>query len=315
MRLKYVIPPLIIAMALLLAGCNIFGWTSGESAESKIDEGKEHLRNAEYEEALASFAEAMEEDPNSSEARYYHAKAAIHASGFNALYLAQTLGDNNFYSGSDFPFTGDDWPKIRANSLYQVSGVLFDDLRPIFRHETEGSFDSSDIVFDLGLAAGMKGLLMFQDTNLDGIIDNDDFNWLIEYLDGLSRGFEFSNLPEYINQHSGGAAKLSGSMTLAPLPIDPLLIAAFNAFVDNIAEIIDFAYAIIMSIATENFGVDPADVASVLTEAKNLAHYYRIADNLDNDNDSRIDEEIINGLDDDGDGRIDEDSDGSWELL
>lgn len=45
-----------------------------------------------------------------------------------------------------------------------------------------------------------------------------------------------------------------------------------------------------------------------LKDAVARAHQLGISDGIDNDNDGRIDEELINGVDDDGDGRIDEDT-------
>ena len=208
MRPKIILLMTVMMIALVFTGCNIFSWSDSESAESLIAEGNAHMRDAEYGQAVASFARAMEMEPDNSEARYYHAKATVHASGFNSLALTQMMADGDFIEGDLFPFTGDQWPKTRANSLYQVSSTIFSDLRPIFFKETSGKFDSADIDLDLGLAAGMRGILMFQDTNLDGQINDDDFDWIIEYLSGLSRGFELSNFHEFISEDFTGPANI-----------------------------------------------------------------------------------------------------------
>jgi len=223
------------------------------------------------------------------------------------------LADDEFIAGDDFPFTGNDWPKNRANDLYQVSAILMSDLKPIWDEETTGEFGKTDIDFDLALAAGMRGILMFQDSNLDGVIDGNDYNFLLEYIDDISQGFEISDFHDYIASLSS-APKLKALSPQDTIAIDPGIITAFNMLVDNINEILDLAEAIIISIASGTFGLDPLEVKSVLDEARATAYRYRVADGVDNDGDGRTDEEVVDGIDNDGDGLTDEDSNGTWSL-
>jgi len=261
----------------------------------------------------------MEEDPNNSDARYYHAKATIHASGFNSLYLGKIMSENDFINGELFLFTGDEWPDERANRLFQAVKTVYEDLLPIYDNETTGNFDSSDIDLDLALAAGIQGILTFQDTDLDGIITSNDFDLDIKYFQFSEKdGFAIANLVEYIKyliEYAQGAGKPAGAEALTPLPIPEDVIQDFNTFIDRIAFIIQKSLVIILDIASKELGLDPEEVRDVLDYVVNVAHYYKIADGIDNDGDGRVDEEIVNGLDDDGDGWIDEDSDGTYEVL
>jgi hypothetical protein len=302
---------LLLLPAFIISGCNIFGWTSGESTDSLIDEGKELMREADYSAAAAKFAEAMAEDPNSSDARYYHAKATIHASGFNALNLAEIISDGDFADSALFPFTGPDWPADRANSLFQAMRTVSADLTPIYNNQTTGGFNLTDIDLDLGLADGFLGILSFQDTDANNVINVSDFPLTIIYDSAGVTGFSITNLLEYYAYYQ--TSKQFAGKIAAPTPIDSGLIVTFNYFVDNIAVIINNAIGIITILLTQELGVDPAEVMDVLDEVIQVAHYYKVEIGVDNDGDGSTDEEVVNGLDDDGDGLIDEDSNGTWD--
>jgi tetratricopeptide (TPR) repeat protein len=312
-KLTHLIIPLLLVM-LTIGGCNIFGWSSKESPESLIDEGKRYMREGEYDEAVEKFAKAMEEDPDNSDARYYHAKATIHASGFNALYLGKIMSESDFIDGELFPFTGNDWSDEKASRLFQAVKTVYVDLSPIYHNQTTGGFDSTDIDLDLGLATGIQGILTFQDTDLDGIISPLDFDLDIKYFQfGENEGFAIVNLNDYI-QNFQGVGKLAGGEAATPTPIPQDLIDAFNTLIDSIDVIIQYSLAIIMDIVSEELDLDPEEVEAVLDEVILVAQHYKIETGIDNDGDGRIDEEIVNGLDDDGDGWIDEDSDGTYEF-
>jgi hypothetical protein len=306
-----VVPLLLVAV--LIAGCNIFSWTSGESTESLIDAGRRHMHDAEYELAQQKFAEAMEEDPASSDARYYHAKATMRVYGFDALTLGLDLSEGDFADGDGLPFSGDNWSKEKANRLFQAMKIVYEDLHPIYYRQTTGGYDSSDIDLDLGLVAGIKGILFFQDTDFDGVITDDDFNFNIDFDNGQD-GFMIMNLIEYASQGPPGAARNRDQLAAAPLPIDTALVRIFNTLIENIEVIIQESMDIILAILTEDTALDPDEIEEVLDEIIEIVQMYKIDDGVDNDDDTRIDEETINGFDDDYDGWIDEDSDGYYDL-
>jgi len=313
MKTRFVITALALLAALFAAGCdsNIFEFSSGDSAESLIDEGRGHLRDGDYEEAEAKFAEAMEMEPQNSDARYLHAKAVMQASDFNALNLGAEIGEVQFATGDELPFSGDDWPSERVNTLYSVVNQVYADLRPIYYGETTGNYGPADVDFDLGIIASIKGILSFRDTNVDGTIDDNDFDLRVTWdQDGFSLTGFYLYLAGYMSQ---GTYRVEPALTATADPLPDFLILAANELIDNIATVIAEAYDIIVSIATGEFGLDLSEVQDFLIELVAVAPQYRIADGLDNDGDGSVDEEVINLIDDDGDGRVDEDSNGLWE--
>ncbi|MFH1686010.1 MAG: hypothetical protein ABIE70_00640 [bacterium] len=302
---------LILLMALGLSGCNIFGWSSGTSVESLIEDGRRHMQDGEYAEAEAKFAEAMDKDPNSSEARYYHAKAVVHGTGENILTLASAV-DGGLGNGDNMPFTGDEWPVDRASRLYQAVNTAYADLKPIFEEETSGSIVKSDIDADLGVVAAIKGMLMFRDTDTNGVINTNDYPLDIVWeIEGADDGFAINNMRSFIAANAVSPLR-DGPILAAASPIPLSLIGTVNFIIDNIVEIIALARDIINAITAE-FGLDPEEVEDFLNEVIAVAQYYKIADGLDNDGNHGADEEIIDGIDNDFDGRIDEDSNGMWE--
>jgi len=305
-----------LSLLVVIGGCNIFGWSSKESPKSLIDQGREHMRDGEYAEAEALFAQVMEDDPANADARYYHAKAVMHGSGFNPLDLADIIEDNPDSSGSSLPFFGSSWPNPRADSLFQTARVVYGDLLPIYRGEATGEIKREDIDFDLGIIAVIRGLLMFRDSNFDGAITSADYQFNIVRFGGSgSEGFTFTNLVGFLSGPSPATRSTGPTLGLTPTPIDPVLIVAFNHLVDNIAIVITEAWDILVLIATDTLGFDLDEVEDFLLEVIAVAHDYRIEIGVDNDADGQIDEEIINALDDDGDGRFDEDSNGTWDLF
>ncbi len=189
-----------VASQLVLSGCTSCGWTSGESVESLIDDGNREMRDGEYAAALVKFSEAMAKDSLNSDARFLHAKASLFAAGFNVLQLATIMTDSSPESGR-LPFTGAKWTandSEQANSLYGVSRTVYSDLRPIFYNETHGAIDSAGIDFDFAIAAGLKGILLFQDTNIDGKINSMDISLEI-VTDAFNGDFTIINLADLNN--------------------------------------------------------------------------------------------------------------------
>lgn len=303
---------MLIALVVLVGGCNIFEWSDSEDAETLIAEGQQHMRDAEYDEAAAKFAEAMAEEPNNSDARYYHAKAVIHGSGENALTIAAEIEDDNRSDGDDLPFTGQEWPHQRANRLYQAVNMAYEDLLPVYNGEATGTIGRDDIDGDLGVVAGVKGCLMFRDTDTNGVINASDYDLDVEW-DNTRGGFAVTNLRGFIASTSAGVSPRSQPGLAAADPIPPGIVGLVNFIIENIVTIVELARDIIMDIATEGFGLDPQEVEDFLDEVILMAPLYYIDDDLDNDGNNGADEETIDGIDNDGDGLVDEDSNGTWQ--
>jgi hypothetical protein len=303
---------LLLLPAFIVSGCNIFGWTSGTSSDSLIEDGKELMRDADYSGAVAKFAEAMAEDPNSSDARYYHAKATLRAAGYNALSLAKAVSDSSFNDGDFLPFTGTEWPIVKANTLYQAMLTIRDDLKPIYDNNPNitGGFRRADIDLDYGLAGGFVGILYFRDANVDGVINADDPNLGVTYEEGGSTGFAIDSLVNYFNAFQ--TPKIANPMDTTAIP--PAAITAFNTLLDLIIQIITESRDIIVDILTRNDSeLDVDEINEVLDDVAILLAKYKIEIGVNNDGDAFTDEEVVDGIDDDGDGLIDEDCDGTYD--
>jgi hypothetical protein len=297
---------LLLVSCLALSGCNLFGWTSGDSSDSLIDDGIQEMRDGNYEAAKAKFSAAMEDDPTSSEARYYHAKATLLASGFNPFNIGVDMSDGNYDPGENLPFTGINWPAGKANALYGAVRTVYEDLKPIYDEETRGEFTRKDIDLDFAIATGVKGIFGFQDVNLDGVIDASDFKFNLTYYGDQGYGFGPNDIVSYLSG-AGGVPKPIG-----PFAIDTCaLIDTFNLMLDNIATVIEESRDVIDSVIAEldeDSELDPEEIDEFLEMVIAVGQYWKINDPADNDGDGRFNEEIINGIDDDGDGFYDEDS-------
>ncbi len=303
---------LLLLPALIVSGCNIFGWTSGKSADSLIEEGKAMMRDADYSGAQAKFAEAMSEDPNSSDARYYHAKATLRAAGYNALSLAKVVSNSSFNEGDYLPFTGAEWPVEKANGLYQAMLTIRADLKPIYENDSNitGSFRRADIDLDYGLAGGFVGILYFRDANADNAITADDPDLGVTYEESGETGFAINNLVSYFN--GIGTPKIGQPSAIDSIP--EAAINAFNTLLYRIIQIITESRDIIIEILLRNDSeLDVDEINQVLDDVTVLLSKYYINSAVDNDGDGFGDNEIVNGCDDDNDGLIDEDSNGWYD--
>ncbi len=298
---------LLIGFSFVIGGCNLFSWTSGENTESLIDEGIQKMRDGDYQGALAEFTKAMAEDPNSSEARYYHAKATMSVSGFNAFNIGVDMTESDHADGEALPFTGSSWPDKEAEKLYIAMSTVFDDLKPIYDGETTGEFKKEDIDLDFAIATGIRGILFFQDVNLDGLINSGDVDFNITQVDTLGFGFGPNDLTNFITKQFA-AAKTTGAATAHDDTC--AAIVAFNMLLDSIEVVITESRTIINDILTSETELSPEDIDALLADVIKLAQHWKINDPADNDGDgnSSPTEETINGVDDDGDGFYDEDA-------
>ena len=282
----------VFATILLVAGCNIFSWSSDEqAAETHLAKGRQLLSEAKYSEAAEEFAAAMEEEPNRSGPRYYHAKAVAHAAGLNVITMGQIITDADFETGEALPFSG--MPRDSQDILYSTNVIISDDLRPIFDGVTYGLFEPNDISMDLAIALGIYGTLRFRDTNSDGHIDENDFS--LDVTINENGEFSIGNLEDIVT--------------------DSLSAEGFNELLADAESVLVDGGSVVAFMLGDTTGFDPEDLGSVLDNIDDLASNYFVNSGADDndgvgdgDADGFTDEECINGIDDDGDGLIDEDA-------
>ncbi|MEA1980788.1 MAG: hypothetical protein U9N54_07430 [candidate division Zixibacteria bacterium] len=251
----------MVLSMLLLSGCNIFGWTSGDSTDSLIDEGNQEMRDGNCAAAVEKFAAAIAKDTLHADARYFHAKATLCAAEFNVLQLGTMMSDSSYNDEESLPFTAGEWKtnyKKLANDLYGAINVVYDDLNPVYYGFTHGTLNSNDIDLEYVVAIGIKALLMFQDTNLDGVIDDDDFDFNIVFNSG-SNQFIIDNINEYMN-------------SISPAERDAYFDAYFEAISEVLTEAINIITTIIEDRVGDDGGLDMSEIKSLLNDIKNLSN-------------------------------------------
>jgi len=176
---------LIAGLALIFTGCNIFSWTSS-SSDDLYYEGIKLFNEKKFDEAKQKFAEAMAEDPERSDYRYYHAKATVFESTVNFLSVARDVTrppqiNNVFllplYSKEPNMTLAED--RAYKNEIYQVVTTCHRDIEPIFKQKTHGTIKKEDIKFEYSLFSLSRGILQFRDTNNDGMIDENDIYFMV----------------------------------------------------------------------------------------------------------------------------------------
>ncbi|MCF7803366.1 MAG: hypothetical protein K9N46_11820 [Candidatus Marinimicrobia bacterium] len=284
----------ILCAGLLLNQCekNIFSFSAPDQTEaSLIEEGRTLMNDGDYEGAREKFAAAMENDSTSTAARYYHSKATLHASGFNAIILSRKLAglQSGSTSSQNLPFM--DMSKDSSNILYQANNTILRNLKPIADGTYSGRFTRQDINLDLTMATATSGILSFKDTNNDGAINSQDIN-----------------LDVFLNP--GGQVTIEDLDSLQNNP------DALNSMIDNVGTLMNDAGSLITDILGDTTsGVDTEAIDQLINDVSATANFYYINSGVpgnpgegDNDGDGAVDEECLNGIDDDGDGLIDEDA-------
>ncbi len=302
-----------IALLLTMSGCNMYEFSAGDdSTRDIIEEGKQDMRDGNYQAAFEKFDKALLGDPLNSELLYLRAKAAIRRTGTNTLEIMTALQstDPQSPSGASLPFMNEDeWSDGRADSLYQGIQIVVDDLGKIFRNEADLGIDSADIELDLMAGYAIWGLLSFRDTNRDKVIDGSDFKLNVFFQNGqlLFKDFlpDTANLPSSRhNPFKGGESRIAEG------GLEGLTSDNINDLIDIVIFVIDNARDILIGFIAQQAetGLENDALDDVLDVIRNEIQKYYSGDGIDNDGDRRIDEEILNGVDDDNDGRIDEDS-------
>lgn len=281
----------VLLLVPLATGCNIFEWTVDDSSfDALMADGREAIQAADYARAEEKFAAAMELRPQSAEARYHLAKAAVLNADVDVFSLVQTLTDDasgapGAESGASGIF-GFDIPV--ANSIYRVNALVVDALEPIRVGETEGPFSDANVDLDLALAYTLRGILRLRDTNGDGVIDASDVS-LEDF--GLDDEGDFS---------------LDGLDNVPPEDL--------NDMIDDLNGLLDEGGDLLVD-ALGDSGVDVEELDDLIDSLGGDLSSYYVNTGLpgnpgigDNDGDGVADEECLNQIDDDGDGFVDEDS-------
>lgn len=295
MKTQFITLCTVLIIFLAFAGCNIYDFTAGDDDnKSLIEEGKDLLREGDYDGAFDKFDEALDNDPNNSEIRYLHAKAAMRRTGVNTISIATELSTFQTESGK-LPFMDtapDKWPNERANALYEGILIAKEDLNQITDSVATGSIKPKDIRMDLVVALSVNGILLFRDTNGDEHINENDIQ-----LDVFFNGGEFN---------------IRDLGTL----IDSMDADGINNLIENVGDLLDNGGEQIENFLEElteeddSSGINEGALGNVIDKIKDGADEYKIEIGVDNDHDGMIDEEYLDNIDNDADGRIDEDSNG-----
>ncbi|MBI4553105.1 MAG: hypothetical protein HY710_12645 [Candidatus Latescibacteria bacterium] len=303
----------VLLAGVVLGGCkggNIFGFKSADKKNSGdlIVKGQEQLRDGQFAQAESTFAQAILADPQNSDARFYHAKASLLASGFSIVTLIRDVTNNANKTGASLPLFSPNPTKPRAEDdaektrIYQANITIVKDLEPISQGLTHGSFDSSSIGLDLAIANTIRSFLRLRDTNGDEVINSADFFFDINRTTDENFSFDlggvitspdqassFNTLIRDLTQSEGGQRR-----------------SLVQQVLDNLRQ---------AGLLTKDSAIDVDELEKAIDDLGNSASKYFIntgqPGNLgigDNDGDGRVDEEAINGFDDDGDGLVDEDS-------
>lgn len=292
-------------------GGNIFGFRgpAEDNVGDLIAKGQEHLRDAEFDEALKKFAEAVAVDSLNSDARFFHAKAALLVTGQSIVTVLNQLTDGSQTVGDGLPIYSPDTnlsiavDEARKTDLYQAAATIVNDLAPVARGETRGSFDPTSIVLDLGIANTLLGILQLRDINGDGQIGVPP-----DIFFGITRAnnvrYKFVNLDSALLPPGSDPAQQAEN------------VANFNNVISKATSTFEQALINLGKVKVIESAIDVGELEDAINDLieRSVILYYvnnGVPGNKgegDNDGDGKIDEEILDGVDNDNDGRIDEDS-------
>ena len=252
-RIQVILTMFIVSGTLLMSQCekNIFSFSAPDKTETGlIEEGKTLMTEGKYADAAAKFAEAMQQNPNSTSARYYHAKASLHASGFNSISLGNLLTKQRDAGSTPVPLM--DLPKDSSNILYQVNNVIINDLSPIADSTITGKFTAKDINLDMTIATTVSGILSFKDTNNDGAINAQDVDLSVLF-------------------NNNGDIQIDDLQQLAENPGD------LNGMIDNVDSLIANAGDLIGNLLGDSAsGFDSSQLDSLIADISATARFYYV---------------------------------------
>ena len=308
----------IIILAIFIAGCNIFDFAS-DAQKSPTEKAEEAIRDGDYAEAKKVLAEAVK-DSTDSYALYLDAKATLHAAGVDIFEIVELIEGEEAANEQNLGILEkiDSLSDEEKTEWYRANMAVSANLSKIFNEETDDTFKPGDIALGYTVSNLMSGVLGIRDTNRDGIIDDNDFELNVDFIENASGyGFDggefeddlgnvqqFSGLEIFLGDFAGKNAvtgKIAQKSGYEPDDINGLI-----AFV---LSILDQGTASLKLILQKNTSFESQDIDKYIEEIASVINFYWYDDGIDNDGDGKKDEETIDGKDNDGDGLVDEDSD------
>ena len=292
---------MIVFVLLTYSSCNILDWTS-TSTEEEFYRGLKLFNEQKFSEAKEKFAEAIEDDPNNAEYRYYHAKAAVFEADLDFYSIARRIIniDTSSFQNLNLPLytrEPDMTPEEDAaykNEIYQATWVAHEDITPIFFNNTHGNIRAEDISFEYSILSMARAILQMRDTNNDLQINENDLYFIITkvYNPFINKSLYLPNLGDIYDYLKESQENRAG----------------FNNMLINTASYAAEGVVSIMNTFSDTTLFDNDDLEEIIEKVETLGNLYQVNDNIDNDGDGRIDEEAVNLQDDDQDGYIDEDA-------
>lgn len=173
MRRLVAVGLLSVLLMVVFGGCNIFSFTApSDSNTDNLEDGRDALRDGDYVTAIEKFEMVLEDDPNDANAHWGLAKAYFRQTGFTSITI---MSEISAFESGQMPFMT--LPDMEANDLYQGAINANTHLREIFvGNATNSELYDSTIALDFTGTLAIQTILTFRDTNVDGVIDGNDFN-------------------------------------------------------------------------------------------------------------------------------------------
>lgn len=166
----------------LPAGCNMFGFASGNSDDDYVLKGQEDLRNARFPEAIDHFTKALEKNPRNAEAHWGRAKAYMRSTGYNSIKLLSDVSkfDLSGSSNNAVPLPFMTMQADSADRLLHAVTRARPDLDAIYRGDAQSAeLNANTIGLDVASVLTINGLLQIRDTNRDGSINAQDVDGVV----------------------------------------------------------------------------------------------------------------------------------------
>ncbi len=166
---------LLLTLVIFAGGCNLFEFANPmDSSVDYLQRGQERYWNGDYPGAVEDFHRALELDPNSCEARWWHAKALLRLTGRTPIELLTSVSDLNTV-GDTLPFM--DWEQDEVDGLYRSVTMAESNLHDIYFEELDCiEIDRESVALDYCAVLAIQAILTIRDTNVDMRIDNSDID-------------------------------------------------------------------------------------------------------------------------------------------
>lgn len=317
-----------IAAVFIIGGCNIFDFTS-DAEKSPTEKAEDAIRDGKYSKAKEELAPAVR-DSIDSMSLYLDAKATLLQSGMDLATLIDLIeSDDDINDGDNLDFldTIDGMPDAEKTVWYDTNMEIRSNLARIYKGKTTGVLEKDDITLGYTVSNMVSGVLGLRDTNRDGVIDQNDFQIDLSFVENINNsnvsGFQITGakvkdeqgnviqdqqlegLTVFLGDWQGkivSAHKTAKGGKYEPDDINPLVAYVMSLLEDGAESIVD------LLVDEDSTAYEVDKIERQINDIAEIINYYWYDDGIDNDGDGIADEEQINGIDDDGDGLIDEDT-------